>query len=135
MSKSDQDENAFILLQDSKDRIAKKIKRAVTDSKGQVLYSDDQPGVKNLINIYSVLEGTGVEQIVKRYENKGYGDFKKDVADVVITAIEPLQNRYNDYLNNKDFLEEVYKKGARIAEEKANKTLAKVYKKVGFIKK
>lgn len=135
MSKSDQDENAFILLQDSKDRIAKKIKRAVTDSKGQVLYSDDQPGVKNLINIYSVLEGTGVEQIVKRYENKGYGDFKKDVADVVITAIEPLQNRYNDYLNNKDFLEEVYKKGARLAEEKANKTLAKVYKKVGFIKK
>lgn len=110
MSKSDQDENAFILLQDSKDRIAKKIKRAVTDSKGQVLYSDDQPGVKNLINIYSVLEGTGVEQIVKRYENKGYGDFKKDVADVVITAIEPLQNRYNDYLNNKDFLEEVYKR-------------------------
>lgn len=135
MSKSDQDENAFILLQDSKDKILKKIKRAVTDSKGRVLYSDDQAGVKNLINIYSVLGGIGVSEIVERYENKGYGDFKKDVADVVISALEPLQERYNDYLNNKDFLEEVYKKGAIKAEEKANKTLAKVYKKVGFIKR
>ena len=135
MSKSDKDENAFILLQDSKDKIAKKIKKAVTDSKGEILYSDDQPGIKNLINIYSVLEGIGVDEIVRRYENKGYGDFKKDVAEVVITALEPLQDRYNDYLNNKDFLEEVYKKGAKKAEEKAYKTLAKVYKKVGFIKK
>ena len=135
MSKSDKDENAFILLQDSKDKIAKKIKKAVTDSKGEILYSDDQPGIKNLINIYSVLEGIGVDEIVRRYENKGYGDFKKDVAEVVITALEPLQDRYNDYLNNKDFLEEVYKKGAKKAEEKAYMTLAKVYKKVGFIKK
>lgn len=135
MSKSDKDENAFILLQDSKDKIAKKIKKAVTDSKGEILYSDDQPGIKNLINIYSVLEGIGVDEIVRRYENKGYGDFKKDVAEVVITALEPLQDRYNDYLNNKDFLEEVYKKGAKKAEEKAYTTLAKVYKKVGFIKK
>lgn len=135
MSKSDQDENAFILLQDSKDKIAKKIKKAVTDSKASVLYSDDQPGVKNLINIYSVLEGIGVEEIVDRYQNKGYGDFKKDLAEVVITALEPLQDRYKDYLNNKDFLEEVYKKGAKKAEEKAYKTLAKVYKKVGFIKR
>jgi tryptophanyl-tRNA synthetase len=135
MSKSDQDENAFILLQDPKDKIAKKIKKAVTDSKGEVLYSDDQPGVKNLINIYSVLDGISVEEVVQRYENKGYGDFKKDVAEVVVTALSPLQERYLDYLNNKDFLEEVYKKGATKAEEKAYKTLAKVYKKVGFIKK
>lgn len=135
MSKSDQDTNAFILLQDSKDAISRKIKKAVTDSKGRVLYSEDQPGVKNLINIYSVLEGLGVEEIVEKYQDKGYGDFKKDLAEVVITALEPLQERYNDYLNNKDFLEEVYKKGARKAEEKAFKTLAKVYKKVGFIKR
>ncbi len=135
MSKSDQDENAFILLQDSKDKIAKKIKKAVTDSKGNIAYSDDQPGLKNLINIYSVLEETEVDEIIRRYANKGYGDFKKDVAEVVINALEPLQDRYHNYLNNKDFLEDVYKKGARKAEEKAYKILAKVYKKVGFIKK
>ena len=135
MSKSDPDENAFILLQDSKDKIVKKIKKAVTDSKGTILYSDDQPGVKNLINIYSVLEGIGVDEIIHRYENRGYGEFKKDLAEVVITALEPLQDRYTNYLNNKDFLEEVYKKGSRKAEEKACKILSKVYKKVGFIKR
>ncbi len=135
MSKSDQDVNAFILLQDSKDVIARKIKKAVTDSKASVSYSDDQLGVKNLINIYSVLEGISVDEIVSRYENKGYGDFKKDLGEVVIKALEPLQAKYKDYLNNKDYLEEVYKKGARKAEEKAFKTLAKVYKKVGFIKR
>ncbi len=135
MSKSDQDVNAFILLQDSKDVIARKIKKAVTDSKASVRYSDDQLGVKNLINIYSVLEGISVDEIVSRYENKGYGDFKKDLGEVVIKALEPLQAKYKDYLNNKDYLEEVYKKGARKAEEKAFKTLAKVYKKVGFIKR
>lgn len=135
MSKSDQDVNAFILLQDSKDVIARKINKAVTDSKASVSYSDDQLGVKNLINIYSVLEGISVDEIVSRYENKGYGDFKKDLGEVVIKALEPLQAKYKDYLNNKDYLEEVYKKGARKAEEKAFKTLAKVYKKVGFIKR
>lgn len=133
MSKSDSDENAFILLQDSKDKIAKKIKRAVTDSLGEVNYSDEQPGLKNLINIYSVLSGKEVDEIVDLYRGKGYGTFKNELAEVVVEALDPVQSTYNDLLANKDFLEKIYSEGAMKAENKARKTLRKVYKKIGFI--
>lgn len=135
MSKSDNDENAFILLQDSKDQISRKIKRAVTDSIGEINYTDEQPGIKNLINIYSVLSGKKVEDIVEMYHGKGYGIFKSELAEVVVDALEPVQTRYRQYLDNKDFLEEVYTEGAQKAETKARKTLRKVYKKIGFIPK
>lgn len=133
MSKSDSDENAFILLQDSKDKIAKKIKRAVTDSLGEVNYSDEQPGLKNLINIYSVLSGKEVDEIVDLYRGKGYGTFKNELAEVVVEALDPVQSTYNNLLANKDFLEKIYSEGAMKAENKARKTLRKVYKKIGFI--
>ena len=133
MSKSDNDENGFLLLQDSKDQISRKIKRAVTDSIGEVNYTDEQPGIKNLLNIYSVLSGKEVKDIVEMYEGKGYGIFKSDLAEVIIDALEPVQTRYREYLDNKDYLEKVYTEGAQKAEFKARKTLRKVYKKIGFI--
>ena len=133
MSKSDKDENAFILMLDDKDTIRRKVKRAVTDSIGVVSYSDDQPGIKNLLNIYSVLSGDGVETIVKNYEGKGYGEFKDDLAQVVIDSLSPIQQKYKEYREDKEFLEKVYTSGAEKAEAKAIKTLRKVYKKVGFI--
>jgi tryptophanyl-tRNA synthetase len=133
MSKSDSDSNAYILLQDSKDQIARKIKRAVTDSVGSVNYTDDQPGIKNLINIYSVLSGKKVDEIVELYGGKGYGVFKSELAEVVIDGLDPIQTRYRQYLDNKDYLEKVYSDGANKAEAKARKTLRKVYKKIGFI--
>lgn len=133
MSKSDKDENAFILMLDDKDTIRRKVKRAVTDSIGVVSYNDAQPGIKNLLNIYSVLSGEGVEMIVQKYEGKGYGEFKDDLAEVIIDSLSPIQQRYREYREDKEFLEKVYKSGAEKAEAKAIKTLRKVYKKVGFI--
>ena len=133
MSKSDQDKNSFILLMDDEETIRRKIKRAVTDSVGKVNYTDEQPGLKNLINIYSVLSGKSVEDIVNLYKELGYGEFKDDLGEVVINALKPIQDRYKEIRNNKEYLEAIYAEGASKAEKKAIKTLRKVYKKVGFI--
>lgn len=133
MSKSDSDENAFILILDDKDSIRRKIKRAVTDSEGIVAYRDEQPGLRNLINIYSVFSSEDVDTIVKRYEGEGYGKFKEDLAEVVVAGLAPIQEKYENLINNKDYLEKIYKEGAEKAEYHAIKTLRKVYKKVGFI--
>lgn len=133
MSKSDEDTNAFILILDDKDTIRRKIKRAVTDSLGVVAYNDEQAGLKNLINIYSVFSNDDVDTILKRYDGLGYGKFKEDLAEVVVEGLSPIQEKYKDLINNKDYLEKVYKEGAERAEYTAMKTLRKVYKKVGFI--
>ena len=133
MSKSDDNENGYILLLDKPDAINRKIKRAVTDSYGEVKYRDEQPGVKNLINIYSAFSGDSIEEIERKYEGTGYGQFKKDLSEVVVEGLKPLQEKYDYYMKNKDYLEEIYKEGAEKAEIVARKTLRKVYKKVGFI--
>ena len=135
MSKSDSNENAFILLADDSDSIKRKIKRSVTDSLGVVKYNDEQPGIKNLIDIYSNLSKKSVEEIVNMYEGKGYGIFKEDVAEVVSEALRPIREKYVDLLNNKDYLEKIYSMGAEKAEKQARKTLRKVYKKVGLIER
>lgn len=135
MSKSDENENAFILLADDADTIRRKIKRSVTDSVGIVQYSDEQPGIKNLLNIYSKLSDKSIDEIVTMYEGKGYGDFKADVAEVIVEALRPIRERYEEILKDKEYLESVYAKGAQRAEAQARKTLRKVYKKVGLIEK
>lgn len=135
MSKSDSNENAFILLADDSDTIRRKVKRSVTDSLGIVRYSDEQPGIKNLLEIYSQLDNKTVEEIVSIYEGKGYGEFKEDVAEVIVEALRPIREKYIDLLNNKDYLENVYAIGADKAEKQARKTLRKVYKKVGLIER
>lgn len=133
MSKSDSDENAFIRLLDHKDIIDRKIKRAVTDSLGKISYNEEQKGLKNLLNIYSIFSGKEISEIVKNYEGRGYGKFKNDLSQVVIEGLSPIQEKYNAIRNNKDYLEKIYKDGAEKAEYASMKTLRKVYKKVGFI--
>lgn len=135
MSKSDSNENAFILLADDADTIKRKIKRSVTDSLGVVNYTDEQPGIKNLLDIYSQLDNKSIEELLAMYEGKGYGIFKEDVAEVVAETLRPIREKYNDLLNNKDYLENVYAAGADKAEKQARKTLRKVYKKVGLIER
>lgn len=135
MSKSDSNENGYILVVDDPDTIRRKIKRCVTDSIGIVKNSDEQPGIKNLISIYSKLDNKSVEEIEAMYEGKGYGDFKADVAEVIVENLRPIREKYDDLLKNKDYLESVYAQGAQKAEKTARKTLRKVYKKVGFIEK
>ena len=135
MSKSDSNENAFILLADDPDTIRRKIKRSVTDSEGIIRYCDEQPGIKNLIDIYTQLGNKTVEEVVSMYEGKGYGEFKADLAEVIIDALNPIREKYLELLKDKKYLEEVYAKGAAKAEKQARKTLRKVYKKVGLIEK
>lgn len=135
MSKSDEDPNAYILLLDDEATIKRKIKRAVTDSIGIVKYSDNQPGVKNLLTIYSKLSGKSIEELESDYEGKGYGDFKNDLAEVVADALRPIREKALELIENKDQLEEIYSEGAKKAEKIARKTLRKVYKKVGFIER
>lgn len=133
MSKSDSNENAFILLSEDADTTVKKIKKAVTDSVGIVRYTDEQPGLKNLINIYSAMTDRSVEDIVASYEGKGYGAFKGEMAEAVVEALRPMREKYNYLLQNIDYLEGIYSKGAEKAEIRAKKTLDDVYSKVGFI--
>ncbi|MGL4992088.1 MAG: tryptophan--tRNA ligase [Sarcina sp.] len=133
MSKSEDNPNASILLMDEPAAIRRKISRAVTDSVGVVNYTDEQPGVKNLINIVATIDGITPEEVVKRYEGKGYADFKADVAEVIVRELEPVQNRVRELLSNKKELEEIYKTGAQKANYVATKTLRKVQKKIGLI--
>lgn len=133
MSKSDENKNAFILLSETNEETRNKIKRAVTDSIGEVNYSDEQPGIKNLLNMYSIFSGESIESIVDRYSGIGYGKFKEDVAEATVEGLRPLREKYNELINNKDYLEKIYMEGANKAEESARKMLRKVYKKIGFI--
>ena len=133
MSKSDSNKDSFILILDSEDDTRKKIKRAVTDSSGEFRYSDEQPGLKNLINIHASFSGMSTEEIVKKYENLGYGEFKEDLGEVVVEGLRPLRERFKEIRDDKAYLESVYKEGSEKASYLARKTLRKVYKKVGFI--
>lgn len=133
MSKSSDNPNTFILVMDPPEVIRKKISRAVTDSVGVVNYTDDQPGIKNLINIMSSITGLTPEEIVAKYEGKGYGEFKKDVAEVIVGELAPVQEKVKALLADKKSLEAIYKQGAEKANYTANKMLRKMQKKVGFI--
>lgn len=133
MSKSDENENAYIALTDPIDLIVKKIKRAVTDSDGTVLYDEvNKPGVANLMSIYVACTGESIEKIEKRFVGQGYGAFKQEVADAVVSILEPLQNRFSAFMNDKAFLSSVIADGRARAGKTAFKTLSKVYRKVGL---
>ncbi|QDW74182.1 tryptophan--tRNA ligase [Lachnospiraceae bacterium KGMB03038] len=132
MSKSDENPNASIYLLDDPDTIMRKCKRAVTDSEGQILYRDEQPGVKNLIDIYSACTGKTPEETVKEFDGKGYGDFKIAVGEAVVAILKPLQDEAARLEKDKAYLDGIIKTNAEKAGYFANKTLRKVQKKVGF---
>ncbi len=135
MSKSDSNENGYILLADTPDVINRKIKRAVTDSEALVCRRDDKPGVNNLMTIYSIAAGKTDDEIVKEFEGRGYGDFKAAVAEALIEMLRPIQEKKDYLLQNKDHLEKIYTESAKKAEWLASRTLEKVYRKVGFVAK
>ena len=132
MSKSDENPNASIYLMDDPDTIMRKCKRAVTDSEAQILYRDEQPGVKNLINIYSACTGRTPEDVVKEFDGRGYGDFKMAVGESVVSLLKPLQDEAARLTKDKAYIDGIIKENAEKAGYYANKTLRKVQKKVGF---
>ena len=135
MSKSDENPNASIYLMDDKDTIIRKFKRAVTDSLANIAYNEEQPGIKNLIDIYSVCSGKSIEDTIKEFEGKGYGDFKLAVGEVVADKLVPIQERFHEYEKDKAFIDSIIKENAEKANYYAQKTLRKVQKKVGFPEK
>ena len=110
----------------------RKCKRAVTDSEACVAYRDEQPGVKNLIDIYSACTGKTPAEVVREFEGKGYGDFKMAVGESVISVLKPLQDRVKELEKDKSYIDSVIKNNSEKAQYFANKTLRKVQKKVGF---
>lgn len=133
MSKSDANLNAFISMDDDTDTVIRKFKRAVTDSDNRIIFSEDKPGISNLLTIYSAVCDKSIEESEREFCGSGYGDFKIKVGEAVAAVIEPIRQEKNRLLSDKDYLDDVLKSGAERAEKIAWKTLAKVYKKIGLV--
>ena len=132
MSKSDPNQKSFISLTDPTDVMVKKIKSAVTDSEARVYYSENKPGVSNLMTIYSCCTGKDFAAIEAEFDGKGYGDFKAAVAEAVAAELKPLRDEYEHILSDKAYIEKCAAEGAEKAAYLARRTLRKVMKKVGF---
>ncbi len=134
MSKSDANENNFISLLDPPDVLRRKIKRAVTDSAREISpESLNNPGIGNLLTIYSVLNDLKPELVAEQYAGKQYSIFKGDLADSLVAFLEPFQQRYYQIMNEKGYLNGILDEGASRARYMATKTLSKVYRKIGFV--
>lgn len=132
MSKSATSAKNYIALTDNDETIRKKIMSAVTDSKGVVAYADDQPGVRNLIDLLHLTTGAPIEKIVASYEGKGYGDLKRDVANAVAAFVEPLRTGIEEHLKDETSLAQIIRDGSNRARELAVQKLESVRKAVGI---
>ena len=135
MSKSDDNQSATLYILDTPDQLRKKIMSAVTDSGSEIVAHEDKPGVCNLLQIHSALSGDTIANLETHFAGKGYGDLKKEVAEVVISALDPVRTRYQELIADKAHLESVLREGAITAQKRAYKMLAKVYRKAGFVER
>ena len=138
MSKSDDNVNNFVGLLEDPKKIAKKIKRAVTDSDDQArIYFDttEKPGVSNLLSLLSCATGASIDSLIPSYEDKMYGHLKSDVADAIVALIEPIQINYHALRDDKTELNRIMREGSEKASRRAAVTLAKAYDAVGFVKR
>ncbi|MBO5163452.1 MAG: tryptophan--tRNA ligase [Ruminococcus sp.] len=133
MSKSDDNPNAVILILDDKDTIIRKFKRAVTDSEAEVVYREGKDGINNLMTIYSSVTGKDFKSIEAEFAGKGYGDFKLAVGEAVADHLEPVRTEFARLIQDKAYLKECYTAGAEKALRYSQRTLNKVYRKVGFV--
>ena len=133
MSKSDTNQNAVVYILDSKDDVMRKFKKAVTDSEACVRYSEDKPGVSNLMTIYRAFTGKSFEEIEREFDGKGYGDFKMAVGEACADGLAPVRDEFARLMADKAHLEAVMKAGADEAAYYARKTMSKVRRKIGFV--
>jgi tryptophanyl-tRNA synthetase len=135
MSKSDPNQTSTVYITDHPEEIRKKIMSSVTDSSAEVRAGDDKPGVTNLLTIMSACTGRSLDALQSEFAGKGYGDFKKAVADAVVATLDPVRLRYEELIKDRDALNKVFKAGAEQAQAVAFKTLSKVNRKVGFVER
>lgn len=133
MSKSDENQNAVVLILDDKDTIIRKFKRAVTDSDTVVRYAEGKDGINNLMSIYSAVTGKSNDEIEREFEGKGYGDFKLAVGETVADHLAPVRGEFARLMADKNYLKECYTDGAQRAFKLSNKIITKAYRKVGFV--
>ncbi len=132
MSKSDPNPNGYIRIIDPPDEIVRKLKRAVTDSAGEITADPGRAGVYNLLSIYSACRGVSIEDAAAFFAGKGYGDLKSAVADAVIDTLSPVQAEYARLVADKGYLADRMRLGAERAQATARRTVSKVYHKMGF---
>ena len=136
MSKSENEDTGRVLLMDTPETIMRQFKRAITDSDTENCVRFDRenkPGVANLMAIYSAVTGKPYDQIETEFAGCGYGKFKPAVGEAVVETLRPIREEATRLMKDKSYLESVYKAGAEKAGYVAEKTLRKVYKKVGFV--
>ena len=133
MSKSDENQNAYVSLKDDPDTVMRKFRRAVTDSEAQVRYAEGKDGINNLMEIYSACTGDSLEAIEAAFAGKGYGDFKQAVGEAVVEVLRPIQERFARYMQDKGQLDFLMKQGAERASLASRRTLDKAMKKMGFV--
>ncbi|MBI3534698.1 MAG: tryptophan--tRNA ligase [Deltaproteobacteria bacterium] len=133
MSKSDDDPNGTVSLNDSNDEIIRKVKRAVTDSGNEITDDPSKPGVKNLLQIQSAILSKPIYALVQEYAGKQYGQLKSDTAELLVQSIEPIREKTNEILKNTTYLTALLKDGAEKARNRARKTIKRVHERIGFI--
>lgn len=131
MSKSAESIYNRIELLDEPEMIRKKIRKAVTDSGSEIVYRDEKPALKNLINIYSSFSGKSPLEIENMYQGKGYGEFKNDLAEIVVAFLQPFQEKYHKFTDREVI--KILEKGAKNVRKIANAKMAEVKEKVGFV--
>jgi tryptophanyl-tRNA synthetase len=135
MSKSDPNQKGFISMLDEPKQIEKKIKSAMTDSEGIVRFDiENKPGVSNLLSIYSIVSGKTIAELETLYEGKGYGAFKGDLAEVIINALSPIQQKYNELMESNE-LDEILDRGSEKARLVADKMVSKMERAMGLGRK
>jgi tryptophanyl-tRNA synthetase len=133
MSKSNPNVHSKICILDPPNKIKKSIMKATTDSDGIVKYDEiNKPGISNLLTIYSVLSDYTIPELEEKYEGCGYGDFKKDLVEVVQNALAPIQKRYHEILESGEILD-ILREGANKAEAVAKPVLERTRKALGFV--
>ncbi len=133
MSKSEP--QGSVALLEEPNSIIKKIKRAQTDSLMLVKHGEGRHGINNLLSIYCATTSKTLEQAEAEFDGKGYGDFKKAVAEAVVAELEPIQTKYKELMQNPDYLTEVYRKGALRAQEIATKTIKDIHARIGYVER
>lgn len=133
MSKSDENEQNYIALLDKPEVIRKKMQRAVTDSGREIRYDAEKAGVSNLLTLYSAISHISIAELETKYQDAGYGVFKKDVAEALVDFLAPLQEKFYALRTDIDKMHKILRHGAALANKKSQETLAKVHEVIGFI--